>query len=117
MQILVMLGALLMSFNLWASGQCETLSSQQAQLAFDLIQQELKTNPIAVIDSYCESCLDDLPRPIVIDNFQIKRLENLSFSQIQINGEIIDAAYIYLNGENLAAQIGCKTIAVSRNLD
>jgi len=117
MKFVVLVGTLLLSISAMAAGQCETVSSKQASKAIDILNEQLSVEPIMVIDMYCEACLDELPTPIVVESIQHKIVEEDSISNVMINGQVIDMAYFYVNGENLAEKIGCKTIAVSQNLD
>lgn len=117
MKFIVIIWTLVLSLNVFASGQCQIVSSEQASLAINILNSQLADQPIMVIDKYCEACLDELPMPIVVESIQHQVIEKEIFSSVKVNGQAIDMAYIYVNGENLAMKIGCKTIAVSHNLD
>lgn len=117
MKILIILGAILIQVNVWASGQCDIVSSGKAKLAAKILESEKQKQNLFVIDQYCEACMDEFPMPFVVETIESKPLKFNALSQVLINGIAIDMAYVYINGENLAEKIGCKTIAVSKNLD
>jgi len=117
MKFLLLVGTLLFCMSTFASGQCEIISASKAVQAMQILNEKLANSPLMVIDNYCEACMDELPRPIVVESIEHKIVQADTLSSLKINGKVVDLAYIYVDGENLANQIGCKTIAVSKNLD
>lgn len=93
--------------------QCSALPLKQAYQAEQILKDFTKKNSIAVIDRFCEACMDTMVKPIVIDSIKIKDFQVKGYKEILINDKKIDLAYIYLNGENLAEKIGCKVIGNS----
>lgn len=114
MKKVVLLFISLLSFNTIA-GQCNKLNTKQANKAKEIIENAMESSELFVVDRYCESCLDNYPKPIVVDEFSIEK--EGSASQLSINDKVEDIAYIFVNGVNLATMVGCKTIAVSQYID
>jgi hypothetical protein len=99
------------------ASQCKYLSKVQVKNAQDIIVESQANNSIFVIDRYCEACLDLYPKPIVVEDVGAKAHINKLTSSLLINKRIEDIAYLYVNGENLASKVGCKTVAVSKYID
>jgi hypothetical protein len=93
------------------------LSKKQVRNAQEIIIQSQANNSIFVIDRYCEACLDLYPKPIVVENVELRRNKKQRATSLVINKKIEDIAYLYVNGENLARKVGCKTVAVSNYID
>lgn len=110
-----MIFSLLFSTQLWAA-QCEVLPKVAAQKAYELLLKHKKVNDIAIIDRFCKSCFDKYPKPIVIDELEITDFQVKGFQEIKINNDVIDLAYLFLEGDNLAKLVGCKTITDSSYL-
>jgi hypothetical protein len=96
--------------------QCSVLPAKSAHIAKELLSNHLRSNTIAVIDRYCESCRDEVATPIVIDTVTIKDFQVDGFKEIYVNEKKIDLAYIYLEGVNIAGKIGCKAFGISEYL-
>ena len=96
--------------------QCSVLPISSAIKAKEILNKHLNSNSIAVIDRYCESCRDEMATPIVIDTIELKSFQVHGYNEIYVNDKKIDLAYIYLDGNNIASQVGCNTIGVSKYL-
>ena len=96
--------------------QCMIVSNAKAKEAKTQVEQLLSDNSIVVIDKFCEACMDVTPEPLVVDNVKLKNSQVKGFMSLSINNVPVDLAYIYINGENLAAKIGCRTFGVSQYL-
>jgi hypothetical protein len=105
----------LMSLSAFAD-QCSVLKISSANIAKEILSTHLSSNKIAVIDKFCESCMDKRAMPIVIDSIETKDFQVKGYKEIYINKQKIDLAYIYINGKNIATSIGCRTIGVSEYL-
>jgi hypothetical protein len=95
---------------------CKYLPSASIKDAKSLLDSFKKANSIAVVDKFCESCLDRSPKPIVIDTVEITPHSVTGYAGILLNGEAVDLAYLYLNGENLSFKYNCHTKYTSRFL-
>ena len=107
---------LLMTSTLAWADQCSTLPADKAQQAYKIIDKFIKSNEIAVLDIYCEACRDDYPIAIVADSVDIKEFQVKGYKEVLINDKNVDLAYLYLNGENIAKMVGCKTMGVDQYL-
>lgn len=117
MKKLIISTFLLMLFtNLAWADQCSTLPNEKALKAKEIISNFIKTHEVAVIDLYCEACMDKIPKALVADTVNLKNFQVKGFKEILINEKSIDLAYVYINGENLASMIDCKTIGVDQFL-
>lgn len=105
---------LLLTTNAFAF-QCKDLSYNQAKKAAEEINKYLELKPILVIDKYCEACFDKYPKPILVHNVDLKRIENTY--QVTINSKATDLSYIYVEGKSLSHYAGCETVAVSKFLN
>ena len=99
-----------------SADQCSVLPAKSAHIAKELLSNHLRSNAIAVIDRYCESCRDEVATPIVIDTVAIRDFQVDGFKEIYVNDKKIDLAYIYLGGVNIAGKIGCKAFGISEYL-
>ena len=108
--------SLLLTSTISYADQCSVLPLKSAQLAKSILNKHLESNPIAVIDSYCESCRDESPRPIVIDSIELKDFQIAGYKEVFVNDKKIDLAYIYLEGVSIAGKIGCKAFGISKYL-
>ena len=97
------------------SSQCVDLKYNQASKALKIVNNSKINKEFYVLDKYCESCLDTYPKPILLNDIEIDSSD--SISHILINGKVEDLAYIYVDGENLAQKVNCRTIAVSKFSD
>lgn len=106
--------------------QCIFLSDQQVTKAIQILEKWNSKNEIPVIDSFCEFCTDKYPKPIILESANISKdidlrlpanLKNESISKIEVNGTVVDLAYLYVDGKNLAFEVGCETYGVSKELD
>lgn len=113
---LVMTFILMLFTNLVWADQCSTLPKQKALKAKNIIEKFIKSNDLAVIDIYCEACMDEIPKAIVADTVHLKDFQVKGFKEILVNEKVIDLAYVYLNGVNMASMIGCKTVGVEKFL-
>lgn len=96
--------------------QCSVIPKLKANKALSLLKNFKHNNSIAVIDKYCKACRDESPQAIVIDEVSISDFQIKGYREVKINNEVIDLAYYYLNGENIAQMVGCNTIGVDRLL-
>jgi hypothetical protein len=108
--------SLLVTSTVSYADQCSVLPTKSALMAKVILSEHVKSNSIAVIDSYCESCRDETPKPIVIDSIELKDFQIAGFKEIFINNKKIDLAYIYLEGVSIAGKIGCKAFGISKYL-
>lgn len=117
MRALTIVCLLMISTKSYAT-QCLYLNQKQAKKAYEALQSHLQQNSnlIPIIDQYCESCLDEYPRPLVINSYKLKSV-GYGLHQILVNDKPIDIAFTYLNGDNLASTANCKTVAVSMTLN
>lgn len=98
--------------------QCADLTEKQARLAAAEI---LKANKIHQL---CEPCGEIIPKQLEVLSVTVgerfSRFEKGSSFEVIVSGRFmkksIDAAYLYVNGKNLAMQIGCPVEAVSDQL-
>lgn len=104
--------------------QCVSLSEKQVEKVVKLLDEYQSKNQIPVIDSFCEFCTDKYPKPIFVDSVESQSITStrgpaagITEHRITINGEIVDLAYLYINGKNLAHTVGCDTYGVSEFLD
>jgi putative ribosome biogenesis GTPase RsgA len=98
--------------------QCKSLEIAKANRALMILKTLQKKNSIMVIDQFCEFCKDEsFPNPIVVNKITLVKDANRKIASIFINKEKVDLAYIFVDGNNLAKAINCKTYAVSANLD
>lgn len=114
MKLLIIL--LLLCSNAFAS-QCESVSLDQATKALNILNKFNASKSIFVIDEYCEACLDYIPKPILVNSIKLVKDKRSHKASIEINKSKIDMAYIFVEGDNLAKKIGCKTYAVSSYLN
>lgn len=114
-QIVMTFILLLFSSLSWAD-QCSKLPKDKALKAQKIISTFIKTNEIAVIDLYCQACMFTYPEPIVADSVSLKDFQVKGYKEILVNNVSIDLAYVYINGENVANIIGCKTVGVDKFL-
>jgi len=106
--------AIFTNFSFAKNLECENLNEKQANRALELLKTELKKD-VFVIDKYCESCFDSYPSPILVESIDVKK-DSANF-HIEINNNIVDITYLYVEGRSLASFAGCETIAVSPFLD
>lgn len=114
-QLVMTFTLLVLSTQVWAD-QCSTLPNDKAIHAKKLISKFIKSNEIAVIDIFCEACMDTTPKALVAENVELKNFQVKGYQEIYLNDKPIDLAYTYINGENIANLIGCKTIGVEKFL-
>jgi hypothetical protein len=95
---------------------CKYLPSASIKDAQSLLESFKKSQDIAVVDKFCESCLDRSPKPIVIDSIEVYNHSVSGYAGLKLNGKTIDLAYLYLNGENLSFKYNCQTKYISRYL-
>lgn len=103
--------------QLTLAGQCNYMNKSQALKALEILEKSKDEFDLFVIDKYCESCLDAYPKPILVNSFAIKKHKQPNIYELSINTKTIDAAYTYVDGNNLANMVGCKTVAVSKYLE
>lgn len=106
------------SLNTFAKfdSQCNKIKPNQAKRALKILQNAQKKSDFFIVDRYCEFCEETkYPKPILVETVSIDSDE--STAKIKINNKEQDLAYIYVEGENLAHKVGCRTIAVSQYLD
>ncbi len=113
---IVMTFMLLMFSGLTWADQCSTLPKDKALKAKKIISSFIKANEIAVIDLYCQACMFTYPEPVVADSVSLKDFQVKGYKEILVNNISIDLAYVYINGENVASMIGCKTVGVDKFL-
>lgn len=106
---------LMLLINKTYASECRTLSTAQGEKALQLLL-EADSSELFVVDQYCEHCFDEYPRPILVDSYEIRKTSKKSV-ELYINGKVMDLAYLYVEGENMALNISCHIIAVSKNLD
>lgn len=98
--------------------QCKSLEIAKANRALRILETLQKKSPIMVIDKFCEFCENEsFPNPIVVNKITLVKDANRKIASIFINKKKVDLAYIFVDGNNLAKAINCKTYAVSANLD
>lgn len=103
------------SINSFAD-QCITVTKQSALIALSYLKQG------TLIYNYCPPCGDNSPKPGIVQNVQIFKLDFSSAdSEIFVNGEVIDLAYTYvpiLGGKyrNLAFIVRCPSTDVPEYL-
>lgn len=107
---------LLIFANLALADQCSTLPRNKANRAYQIIKDYIDNNQIAVIDVFCKTCVEALPKALVVDNVSLKEFQVKGYQEIIINKELVDLAYVYINGENLASIVDCKTVGVDKFL-
>lgn len=109
------LSSSLISFSIQAS-HCKYISAKYATKAFEDLARYKRSSNIPVVDQFCESCEDAYVKPIVIEELEYKTYQVKGFASISINGEEVDLAYLFLNGENLGHSYNCKTQVASQFL-
>lgn len=116
MKYLIIMGIMIFTLRGVHAGinQCEVITKDQAIAAFNLIKKA-DIYDFTILDQYCEACLDDYPKPLFIQNYKVQK-NGKGFS-LFLNGEPSNLAYLYSGGSNLAQEIGCKTVAVSKYLE
>ncbi len=104
--------------NMAFGAQCKFVPTKQADMAKKHLEKLLSSNKatLAVIDSYCESCLDKYAKAVVVEKVSVVNTQVRDYKSVVVNDSAIDLAYIYINGENLAKIIGCRTFGVSEYL-
>ena len=104
----------MISGNIQATvNRCEILTKAQALHALNAIENN-DLYSYTVIDLFCEACLDDYPKPIVVNKYKIKK--NGKGYSLYLDGISYNLAYLYSGGTNLAQLVGCETFAVSKYL-
>ena len=113
MKLMIVMG-IMVSLNIQAAvNDCEILSKKQAQTALSHIEAN-DIYSYTVVDLFCEACLDDYPKPIVVNDYRIKK--NPKGFSLYLDGVAFNLAYLYSGGTNLAQVVGCNTFAVSKYL-
>src|SRR5690554_1554136 len=92
---LFVLGASLAFTGPLYGGHCKFLSAKYAAQAFELLRQHDKASAIAVVDHYCQECLDPYVRPLVVDRLEYRAHQVKGYGGIAINGEVVDLAYLF----------------------
>jgi len=95
---------------------CKYLPKAKMSKVVEILTAHAASNKIAVIDKYCESCLDKSPKAIVIDSFKTKQHQISGFESLEINGKVYDLAYLYIDGENLSHKFNCHNKYISQYL-
>lgn len=89
----LVMSLLLGAVNPLRADQAEWLSQAVAEKAAALIQEG------AEVRAYCEPCLDEGYRKIVVKTKEVKPAAQEGFHTLFLNGEAHDLAYIYLKKE------------------
>ncbi len=110
MKVIISLVVLSFSFSVFAD-QCAYISKSQAKKALGMA---LKGR---VIESLCEPCGQTEPEYIDVKSIGIRDVNYDSFWELQVNGEGVDLAYTYIDGQNLSKLSDCPSQGVSPNLN
>lgn len=114
-QVLITFILLVLTHSAFAD-QCTRLPKSKAKAAHKIITNFIKSNDIAVADIFCEACRDEAPKVVVLESTELKDFQVKGYKEITVNDQAVDLAYLYINGENVASMVDCKTIGVDKFL-
>jgi hypothetical protein len=107
-----------LAFAATAQGdQCAAIERQVAEKALEHVKQG------QTLVHLCEPCEGDEARATKVEKVAVADWGEEGLAEIQVNGEGIDAAYVFVEGDepdqwrNLADLIGCPADGVSKELE
>ena len=103
---------LILAGNVAMADQCAVVTKKQATKAIQLIKMA------TTVQALCEPCGESEAKTLKPYSADLQTFGGLESKQFVVNvdGKIIDLAYTYVNGLNLAAIVGCEAHNVSASI-
>ncbi|MCB9072518.1 MAG: hypothetical protein H6623_02765 [Bdellovibrionaceae bacterium] len=105
-------------FSLVLVFSANAMADQCAYVSKDMATQALqKVAGSKKVQSYCLPCMNTQGAATYdIKSLGIADVDYQGYWELQINGQGVDIAYIYVDGKSLASLVSCPTVGVPEEL-